>query len=348
MPTHDIIVIGASAGGVEAVTQLVKRLPKDLPASLFVVIHIPPDGSSVLARILNRQGSLPAVAATDGEAIEPGRIYVARPDCHLLIKRGYVRLVRGPKENNFRPAVDPLFRTAARSYSTRVVGVVLSGTLDDGTAGLLAIKSRGGMTIVQEPEEALYESMPRSAIDNVEIDYCLRVADIADTLARLAKEPIEEEEVLMSDELEEEAEIAEFDLNAIKQDERPGIPSQFSCPECHGVLFEIDEQGLLRFRCRVGHAYSSDTLLSQQSLMLEDALWAALRSLEENIALSRRLSRRMQDKGSHKSAMNFEKRARELEQRVDVIRRVLLTPEIDAKPDVNLADDQSAEEAVSG
>jgi two-component system chemotaxis response regulator CheB len=217
VPTHDIIVIGASAGGVEAVTELVKRLPKDLPAALFVVIHIPPDGSSVLARILNRTGSLRAAAANDREAIEPGRIYVARADCHLLVKRGYVRLVRGPKENNVRPAIDPLFRTAARSYGARVVGVVLSGTLDDGTAGLLAIKSRGGTVIVQDPEEARYQGMPQSAIENVGVDYCLSLDDIAVTLSRLAHEIVErEEEEAMSDELEEEADIAEFDLAAIK------------------------------------------------------------------------------------------------------------------------------------
>lgn len=347
MPTHDIIVIGASAGGVEAITKLVKRLPKDLPAAVFVVVHIPPDGSSVLARILNRAGSLRAAAARDREAIEPGRIYVARADCHLLVKRGYVRLVRGPKENNVRPAIDPLFRTAARSYGARVVGVVLSGTLDDGTAGLLAIKSRGGTAIVQDLEEALFQGMPQSALENAAVDYCLSVDDIAAALARLAHEKVErEKEEAMSDEMEEEADIAEFNLNAIKREDRPGVPSQFTCPECHGVLFEIDEHGLLRFRCRVGHAYSSETLLADQSTMLEDALWTALRSLEENIALARRLSLRMQDKGNERSAKQFEERAQELEQRVDVIRKVMLNPEVATRPQIQGGGNQPPESAM--
>ena len=163
MPGHDIIVIGASAGGVEALKELVKSLPADIPAAIFVVLHVPSDSTSVLPSILKRAGQLPAHHPEDRAAIEPGRIYVAKPDCHLLIKRGYVRLVRGPKENSSRPAIDPLFRTAARYYSTRVVGVVLSGTLDDGTSGLSAIKSRGGIAIVQEPDDALYSGMPRSA-----------------------------------------------------------------------------------------------------------------------------------------------------------------------------------------
>jgi two-component system chemotaxis response regulator CheB len=189
--------------------------------------------------------------------------------------------------------------------------------------------------------------MPQSAIENVGVDYCLSLDDIAVTLSRLAHEIVErEEEEAMSDELEEEADIAEFDLAAIKKDERPGVPSQFTCPECHGVLFEIDEHGLLRFRCRVGHAYSSETLLSEQSTMLEDALWTALRSLEENIGLARRLGERMRDKGNWRSARQFEERARELEQRVEVIRAVMLNPEVASRPQMHGEGDQPPESAM--
>lgn len=232
---HDIIVIGASAGGVEAMKEVVRGLPPDIPASIFVVLHIPPDGTSVLATILDRVGNLPAAMAKDREEIRPGRIYVARPDCHLLVKRGYVRLVRGPKENSMRPAVDPLFRTAARAYGPRVVGVVLSGTLDDGTAGLLAIKSRSGVAIIQDPEDALYSSMPRSALENVEVDYCLPAAEIPSLLVQLANEPVEEEgEFAMSDEMEQEADIAEFELESIKQQSRPGIPYRYGDDRTYG------------------------------------------------------------------------------------------------------------------
>jgi len=343
VPGHDIIVIGASAGGVEALTQLVKRLPEDLPASVFVVLHIPPDGSSVLAKILNRAGPLPAAVPEDRERIVPGRIYVAGPDCHLLVKRRYVRLVRGPKENGHRPAVDPLFRTAARNYGPRVVGVVLSGTRDDGTAGLMAIKTSGGVAIVQDLGEALYVSMPRSALENVPVDYAMPVADIGDLLVQLASEPVEEGEMEMDDEMEQEADIAEFELESLKAERRPGIPSRFTCPECQGVLFEIDEDGLLRFRCRVGHAYSSESLLAEQSVMLEAALWAALRSLEENIALARRLSQRLRERGNERSAATFHAQAEELEERVDVIRKVLIDQEVMLRPQMNPLPDLTAE-----
>ncbi len=333
MPGHDIIVLGASAGGVEALREVIKGLPADLPAAVFVVLHLPSDATSVLPHILKRAGKLPAHHPNDREAIEPGRIYVAKPDCHLLIKRGYVLLVRGPKENGARPAVDPLFRTAARYYNNRVIGVVLSGALDDGTAGLIAIKSRGGIAIVQEPDDALYSGMPRSALENAEVDYCLPASDIASVLTRLVNEPVEREEGgTMSDDMEKEIDVAEFDLEAMKSSDRPGVPSRYTCPECHGVLFEIDEESMLRFRCRVGHAYSAETLLSEQAVALEAALWAALRSLEENVALARRLARRMRERGNERSAKRFDENADDLQHRVGLIRNVLITQPVTERP----------------
>ena len=328
MTGHDIIVIGASAGGVEALTQLVGGLPEDLAASIFVVLHIPANSTSILAKILDRAGRLPAVTAKDYEAIQPGRIYVAQSDYHLLVKRGHVRMTRGPKENTSRPAIDPLFRTAARYYGRRVIGVVLTGTLDDGTAGLLSIKSRGGIAIVQDPDEALYSGMPRSALENVAVDHCLPLAEIPALLVRLVNEPVEEEgESAVSNDMQKEIDIAEMELDELKDEHRPGAPSRYTCPECHGVLFEIDEEALLRFRCRVGHAYSAETLLSEQSGALEAALWAALRSLEENVSLARRLAERMRERGNMISATRFDERADELQNRVGVIRNVLVNQE---------------------
>ncbi len=167
---HDIVVIGASAGGVEALIRLTSALPRDLPASLFVVLHTPARSKSMLPAILSRSGNLPAIHAEHGSAIEPGCIYVARPDHHLIIKPGFVSVTQGPRENRQRPAIDPLFRSAALAYGHRVVGVVLSGSLDDGTSGLVSIKARGGTAIVQDPADALFDSMPRSAIENVAVD----------------------------------------------------------------------------------------------------------------------------------------------------------------------------------
>lgn len=339
MPGHDIIVVGASAGGVEALTQLVSHLPEDIPAAIFVVLHIPAQSPSFLPKILNRiirrsqQGSrLQAAHPQDGEKIEMGRIYVAPPDRHLLVKNGYIHLARGPKENSTRPAIDPLFRTAARTYGPRVVGVVLSGTLDDGTAGLMALKQRGGVTIVQDPAEAFYSGMPQSAIENVDIDYIRRGADIAAILAQLANQPVAQEgEQAGSEEMEMEADMAELELGAMQNPDRPGTPSAFGCPECGGVLWELDDEKLIRFRCRTGHALSPSTLLAQQSHDLEEALWNALRALEEKAALSERLTLQAQERQRHISSQRFAQQALAARQQATLVRQLLLQGENNGK-----------------
>ena len=333
MANHEIIVIGASAGGVEALAALVQGLPADLPASLFVVLHLGPHSASVLPQILSQKGTLPARHARDGEAIELGRIYVAPPDRHLLVRHGRVRVSLGPKENSLRPAADPLFRSAAQAYGRRVVGVVLSGTLDDGTAGLQAIKSRGGVTIVQDPRDALFAGMPRSALEGVTIDHCLPITEIAPLLVRLAYEPVKGGgEQPMSDEYEKEAEIAEFDLSVIQDDaHRPGVPSGFACPDCGGALWELHEGELIRYRCRVGHAWSPSSLLAEQSEALESALWTALRALEERAALSERVAERFALRGHSRPTVRFREQAAESRRRAALIRQVLLNGEPDAE-----------------
>jgi two-component system, chemotaxis family, protein-glutamate methylesterase/glutaminase len=324
MPGHDIVVVGASAGGVEALTQLVAGLPEDLPAALFVVLHVPAHGTSVLPQILTRRGKLKAVHATDGEAIENGRIYVAPPDCHLLVKRGRVCLGRGPRENGHRPSVDPLFRSAAVAYGSRVVGVILSGVLDDGTAGMASVKRRGGATLVQDPEDALYAGMPTSAIENVGADEILSAAALAGAIVRLSREPAASELVAgpEDEELEIEAEVAEMNHDAL-QEPRPGVATGFSCPECNGVLWEVQEGELSRFRCRVGHAYSADTLLAEQSEELEHALWAAYNALRESATLSHRMAERARSRGHGTSASRFEEQALDTERRAALVRRAL-------------------------
>lgn len=330
MPGHDIIVVGASAGGVEALTQLVNNLPPDLPAAIFVVLHISSQGTSVLHQILNRSVqkrqnvSLQATRPLDYEKIQHGRIYVAPPNQHLLVKNGYIRLGRGPKENSHRPAVDPLFRTAARVYGSRVVGVVLSGTLDDGTAGLSAVKNRGGVAIVQNPEEALYAGMPRNAIENVDVDHILSVSEIASVLVELAAQQVQETGNAVPSEMEVEADMAELDLAAMQQTERPGTPSPFGCPECGGVLWELEEGKLVRFRCRTGHAFSASTLMAEQSQGLEEALWVALRTLEERAALAIRMASQARQRDQRFSAKRFEEQGQDAQQRATLIRDLLL------------------------
>ena len=324
MPGHDIIVIGTSAGGVDALRELVRHLPPDLPAAIFVVMHIPADSQSILPQILSHNGPLPARHGVDGEAIEYGRIYVAPPDHHLLVERERVRLVRGPKENRSRPAADPLFRSAARAYGPRVVGVVLTGGLDDGTAGLLAIKQRGGVAVAQDPAEALYPGMPRNALENVEVDYCLPLSEIPPLLAQLATTPAPDEAACpLPESLKIESGIQRREEAHMEDIEKLGQPSVFTCPECNGVLWELRDGELLRFRCHVGHAFSAESLLAEQSESLEAALWAALRALEEQAALHGRMARKAGLRDQDVLAGRFRQNAQDLERHAEVIRQIL-------------------------
>lgn len=329
MRNRDMIVIGASAGGVEALLSIARALPADLPASVFVVLHVPANSPSVLPRLLGRAGQLEAVHARDGEAIRRGVIYVAPPNCHLLVRQGHVGLSGGPRENGHRPAVDPLFRSAAAVYGSRVVGVVLSGNLDDGTAGLTAVKRRGGVAVVQHPEEALYAGMPRSAIEQVAVDHILPLAEIPALLSRLAREPVAESEVPMPDRMEEELDAVEMTRDAPSDDPTIGPPAGLTCPECHGSLYEISEGAVVRYRCRVGHAYSSETLLAEQIQYLETALWTALRALEENAALTRRMMERSLRYAHTERAERLGVQLRDVEHRAEQIRSVLRAGPVD-------------------
>ncbi|HVF90679.1 MAG TPA: chemotaxis protein CheB [Blastocatellia bacterium] len=325
MSGHDIIVIGASAGGIDALVKLVADLPADLPASIFVVVHVSPNSPSLLPAILSRRGVLPASHPADGEEIKPGMIYVAPPDQHLLVKSNIIKLTRGAKENRNRPSVDSLFRSASRVYGPRVIGVILSGTLDDGTAGLLGIKARGGTAVVQDPEDALYNGMPRSAIENVDVDYVLPVSEIASTLVRLAREQVSvAKEYPSMDKKDIEADAAELDMTAMRNMNKLGNPSDFSCPDCSGVLIEVEEEGLLRFRCRVGHAYSSESLIAGQSEAVEQAMWIALRSLEEKADFLRKIAEKLGSREHFGSARRFELQAEDTERHATIIRNVLV------------------------
>ena len=262
---HDIIVVGASAGGVEALVNLVHEFPADLSASVFVVFHIPAQSPSLLPNILSRAGLVKAVQPVDYQRIERGRIYIAPPDRHLLIEDGFMRVVLGPKENRHRPAIDPLFRSAAVAYGPQVVGVILTGSLDDGTAGLLAIKQRGGVAVVQDPRDAIYPSMPESALAHVKVDHCLPISRIGQLLVQLSHEGVMQENIQPAlEDMAREVRIAEMETNPLSEHEQVGNPSAYSCPECGGVLWEVDDGELTRFRCRTGHAFSTESMFAEQ------------------------------------------------------------------------------------
>lgn len=318
---HDLIVVGASAGGVQALKTLVAGLPADLPAAVFVVLHITPEAPSLLAGILDKAGPLPAHTATDKLRYRHGRIYVAPPDQHLLIEPERMRVVRGPRENRHRPSIDVLFRSAAWTHGPRVVSVVLSGSLDDGAAGSWAVKTCGGVCIVQNPEDALFAEMPRNATMVVEPDYLPLVADIPALLIELAYRPAPAVHLAPPVSLKTEVEFAMMDHD-IREMNGLGKPTGFTCPNCHGSLWEMHEGELVRYRCHVGHAFSSESLLAEQSIALEEALYSAVRALEEKGAVLRRMAERYLERHPEWSE-EYHAKARELDGSADTLRAVL-------------------------
>jgi two-component system, chemotaxis family, protein-glutamate methylesterase/glutaminase len=323
VPRRDVIVMGASAGGVEALMTLVPKLPADLPAAVLLVVHTPPTGTNALSRILDRAGPLPARSAGHAEPLRRGEILVAPADHHLLVIDNRVALSRGPRENGHRPAIDTLFRSASAALGPRVVSVVLSGVLDDGAAGSIAVRARGGVVLAQDPGDAIYTSMPLAAIAVAGAEP-VELAALPARLEELLAEEIDLDDAPPpSDLLRKETAVAEMEPDAIESLDRPGTPSGFSCPDCHGVLFEIEEGGLRRFRCRVGHAWSPDSLIAEHDLALEGALWMALRTLEEKAALSAQLSGRAEANGQALTAERFAVQSHEVRDAAELIRRLL-------------------------
>jgi two-component system chemotaxis response regulator CheB len=291
---------------------------------VLVVLHVPSWGTSVLPDILDRCGPLPAHHAVDGERLLPANVYVAPPDHHLVTEDGVVRVTHSPKENGVRPAIDTLFRAAAHTHRDNAIAVVLSGTLDDGTAGLVAVKAHGGMTIVQDPADALYGSMPDSAVRFAHPAHVVPVREIAPLVVKLVtagpdgspftKRQQERQMDADPDEDEAEADPNDPDVN----------PSSLTCPECGGTLWERDDGDLLHFRCRVGHAYSPESLFSHQQESLEGALWAAVVALQERCDLAERLARRMIERGRWQLASRYERQADDARRRAGQVRDAII------------------------
>jgi two-component system, chemotaxis family, protein-glutamate methylesterase/glutaminase len=315
---RDVIVVGASVGGVEALQKLVSGFQYNLPATVLIVLHVWARAESFLPYLLSKAGPLSAEHPRDNDVPQHGRIYVAPPDLHLLIEDGRMRLVRGPKENMHRPAVDVLFRTAAQCFGSRVTGILLTGYGGDGAAGLVAINRRGGVTIVQDPMESQAPGMPESALRVLKPDYQLVVAEMAPLVNRIVQQtvaPAEAKPVMHECVAESGHAMAnEVDLSYAKTES----PSGFICPECGGALWERTEDGAKKFRCRIGHAYSPDSLLDAENESVEAALWNAVRSLEESAAIARRVAQLMPA-----GAVEFEEKAKERNHHAEVIRSLL-------------------------
>jgi two-component system chemotaxis response regulator CheB len=324
------IVIGASAGGVQALLEVVSRLPAELAAPVFVVLHLPPFVASSLAKVLSRAGHRQAVQATDGAAISPGIIYVAPPDKHLLVEDGRIVVKRGPKENRFRPSIDALFRSAAYVYGSGAIGVILSGMLDDGTSGLWSIKRLGGKAIIQQPEDAECDSMPRSALEFVEADHVCAADEIGALLGRLVKEspmPAEDQNLEVRKRMGVEVKIAAEDGAFQKGVMDLGELTPFTCPECHGALVKIAEGKMSRFRCHTGHAYTDSALLEGVMEYTGEMLWQVIRSFEEGVMLLEHMGQHLEEAGAIDRAKVFQSKAKELEKRSKTFHDAVLNHE---------------------
>lgn len=309
-----VIGVGASAGGVEALRALGARLPATLNAAVVVVLHVPSNGTSTLPEILDRAGPLPAAAALDGEPLVAGRVYTAPPDRHLLVEAGLVRLSAGPRENGHRPSVDPTFASLAAAYGERAVGVILSGTRDDGTRGMLAIQRAGGTTLVQEPAEALFDGMIRSAERVLDVDGTLPVAELA---ARLAA---------FSDESTTPASPRRMELHEMDRETDPTqdrTATRYTCPDCGGALWRHEDGGAISFKCSVGHAYSPESFDGEQVREIENALWASARLLGDRRTLLTEMAERAEGRGYDSSAATFRQQAAEVESVESTIRRLI-------------------------
>lgn len=308
-PPSAVVGVGASAGGVEALSRFVEHLPADFPGAVVVVLHVAPHGTSVLDQILDRRCRVPVLTAADRMPVEAGHVYVAPPDRHVVVEDDHLCLSLGPRENGHRPAVDPLLRSIADRYGPRAAGVILSGTRDDGTAGLAYLKAAGGTAFVQDPEEALYPGMPANAIQHVAVDVVLGVAPLAHAVVDFTTR----EQEMVSDDPQDPS-------------GSNGDPTRYTCPECGGMLMRREDAGVARFACSVGHVYSPESLDEEQESVLEGALWAGARMLEDRAVFLKEMADRAASLGHTRSAAQFESRSAEAQQRSDALRAMIERP----------------------
>jgi two-component system chemotaxis response regulator CheB len=327
MPAHgrNVIVIGTSAGGMRVLDDLIGQLPADIPATIFIVQHMVAEANGkALLHQLRKHTSFGCKLAEDGEAFKVGRVYIAPPDFHMLVKGKEILVTKGARENRYRPAIDPMFRSAAVTHGPRVVGVILTGLLDDGVAGLRTIKQCGGVAVVQDPEDATYPAMPRAALASVKVDHCValgRMGKLLDTLARGRPG----KRVRIPESVRIEAEIAERVLSDVGAVNELGEQVPYNCPNCGGVLWKVEKKDPPRYRCHTGHSFTAPSLVTSQSEKIEETLWVSLRMLEERKNL---LNDMAGTASREKSRSSYAERAKETDVHIQRVRAMLLAREL--------------------
>ena len=319
MPNRDIIALGTSAGGVKALQFLLGKLPAKFDAALLVTIHLAENYVSGFDQILARSGPLPARFARERQTVERGCIYVAPPKCHLLLAGDYLELGYGPRENNARPAIDPMFRSVALCCGSRSIGIVLTGMLGDGAAGLLALKQCGALTVAQEPSDAAFPEMPAAAVRRARPDHVVALAEMPALLKKLVQQPAGDP-FPIPERLRFEVDIARNGHFKMSDMDRIGRRSALACPDCHGVMWEIEEGDIVRYRCHVGHAYTADAMAYALDENLTRALATALRALDERIAITEKLRDKAIDSHHKTSAEWWQRRRDETQREADIIR----------------------------
>jgi two-component system chemotaxis response regulator CheB len=322
MANRDVVAIGTSAGGVEALSFLCKALPAQFPATILITLHLPSHYASTLDRILSQAGNLPATFARDGDTLRKGEIFLAPPGCHLIADGDKLLLGKGPRENHSRPAIDPMLRSVAVCCGPRAIGIVLTGTLGDGASGLKAIQQCGGISVVQDPEDAAFPEMPRTALNRSMPDHVVRLADLPLLLNSLVQRPAGDPKPV-PESVRFEVGIASGHKASMRDMDRLGRRSVLTCPDCNGVMWEIDADDLSHYRCHVGHAYGADKMTLALDENVRRALGSALRALEERIALTEKLRWRASERGYNQSADTWARKIEEIEKEADSLRKAI-------------------------
>ncbi|MCW3117216.1 MAG: hypothetical protein JWM28_1298 [Chitinophagaceae bacterium] len=317
-----VIVVGASAGGLSALKQLLGQFESDIPAAILVVLHISPViNEGFIPGTLQSSTSLKVLKAENNLFLETGCIYVAVPDAHLLVKENYLLLGFGPEENRWKPSIDVLFRSAAVAYGERCIGIILTGLLNDGTAGMDAIKRCGGVTIIQDPKQAEFPEMPLSVLENIHVDYCLTLDKMAPAVQKIFQKEVTTstapKEILAEAAIIEKMQTGSYAVSQI------GDPTVYACPDCGGILWEIKNGEFARYRCHIGHSYTEEDLLLKQTNAMHSTLWISLRIMEERKSLLEKIARQNRQKGYNRTSKEYELKAAQLEQHINKMKGIL-------------------------